>query len=87
MAAGARARLPEFPSTSCGLTDEDDDGEDLGPVEAPHAVQPQRQHTVDPLWVAERRRSESCCMFSATHDDDDDDVRTFFITFSTLFRV
>lgn len=41
--------LPEFACTPCRLTDEDDDGEDVSPVQPPHTVQAQRQHTVNTL--------------------------------------
>lgn len=48
--------LPQLASASRGLADEDDDGEDLGPVQPPHAVQPQGEHAVDPLWDADTAR-------------------------------
>lgn len=42
-------RLPQFTSTPCRLADEDDDGENLSPVQPAHTVQTQREHTVNPL--------------------------------------
>lgn len=41
--------LPDFAGATCRLADEDDNREDVGPMQATHAVQPQRQHAVDPL--------------------------------------
>lgn len=41
--------LLQFASTSCRLANEDDNREDLSPVQPAHTVQPQREHTVDPL--------------------------------------
>lgn len=49
MCIWVRQRLPQFPGTPCRLTDEDDDGENLGPVQPPHTIQPQREHTMNPL--------------------------------------
>lgn len=44
-----RQRLPQFPGTPCRLTDKNDDGENLGTVQPPHTIQPQREHTMNPL--------------------------------------
>lgn len=49
--------LPHFTCATCSLADEDDNREDLGPVQATHAVQPQRQHTVSPLKDEEKNTS------------------------------
>lgn len=51
-----RGRLPELPCASCRLTNENDDGEDFGPVQPADAVQAQRQHAVDPLQRQEKER-------------------------------
>lgn len=44
---------PQFTSAACRLADEDDDGENLSPVQPAHTVQTQREHAVNPLEVWE----------------------------------
>lgn len=48
--------LPQFTSTARRLSDEDNDREDLCPVQTTHTVQSQRQNTVNSLQDEEAKR-------------------------------